>query len=146
MQKKGTITLTDICVYTHGRFYSYLTTQKSSPGGSAVKVCLPMQEMWVQSLDWEDLLEEEMATPSGILAWEIPWTEGPGGLQSMGSQRIGHDLPTKQHHQPHLLVHSLLCLLKGLCVPFKNHWCLILRPLDFDVVSLQSTWMLEFFF
>ena len=43
-------------------------------------------EMWVPSLDWEDPLEEEMATHSSILAWEIPWTEEPGGLQSMGSQ------------------------------------------------------------
>ena len=42
--------------------------------------------MWVQSLDWEDSLEEEMATHPSILAWEIPWTEEPGGLQSTGSQ------------------------------------------------------------
>ena len=49
------------------------------------------QEMQVQSLGWEDLLEEEMATHASILAWEIPWTEEPGGLQSMGSQRVRHD-------------------------------------------------------
>ena len=47
-----------------------------------------MQEMWVQSLGWEDPLEEEMATHSSILAWRIPWTEEPGGLQSRGSQRV----------------------------------------------------------
>ena len=41
--------------------------------------------------DWEDSLEKEMATHSSILAWRIPWTEEPGGLQSMGSQRVGHD-------------------------------------------------------
>ena len=46
------------------------------------------QEMWVQSLGWEDPLEEEMATHSSILAWRIPWTEEPGGLQSRGSQRV----------------------------------------------------------
>ena len=46
-----------------------------------------MQEMLVQSLGWEDPLEKEMATHSTILAWEIPWTEEPGGLQSMGLQR-----------------------------------------------------------
>ena len=46
-----------------------------------------MQETWVCSLGQEDPLEEEMATHSGILAWEIPWTEEPGGLQSMGLQR-----------------------------------------------------------
>ena len=50
-----------------------------------------MQEMWVQSLDQEDPLEKEMATHSRILAWRIPWTEDPGGLQSMGSQKVGHD-------------------------------------------------------
>ena len=50
-----------------------------------------LQETQVQSLDQEDLLEEEMATLSSILAWEIPWTEEPGRLQSMGSQRVGHN-------------------------------------------------------
>ena len=48
--------------------------------------------MWVRSLGWENLLEEGMATHSSILAWRIPWTEESGGLQSMGLQRIGHDL------------------------------------------------------
>ena len=50
-----------------------------------------MQEIWVQSLGWEDPLEEELATHSGILAWETPWIEERGRLQSMGSQRVGHD-------------------------------------------------------
>jgi len=50
-----------------------------------------MQEMQVQSLGWEDPLEKQMATYSGILAWRIPWTGEPDGLQSMGSQRVGHD-------------------------------------------------------
>ena len=45
------------------------------------------QEMGVRSLGWEDLLKKEIATHSSILAWEIPWTEEPGGLQSMGSQK-----------------------------------------------------------
>ena len=54
--------------------------------------------MQVQSLGEEDSLEEEMATHSSILAWEIPWTEEPAGLQSMGSQRVGHVLLTKQQH------------------------------------------------
>ena len=54
--------------------------------------CLPtMQETQVQSLGQEDFLEKEMATHSSILAWKIPWTEEPGGLQSMGSQRVGHN-------------------------------------------------------
>ena len=50
-----------------------------------------MQETWVQSLGGDDPLEEEMATHSRILAWTISWTEEPGGLQSMGSQRVGHN-------------------------------------------------------
>ena len=49
-----------------------------------------MQKMWVQSLGQEDPLEKRVATHSNILAWRIPWTEEPGGLQSMGSQRPGH--------------------------------------------------------
>ena len=55
-----------------------------------------MQETWVQSLGWEDPLEEEKAIDSSILAWKIPWTEKPGRIQSRGSQRIGHDFATKQ--------------------------------------------------
>ena len=54
--------------------------------------CLPaMQETWVRSLGQEDPLEEEMAIHSSTLAWKIPWTEEPGRLQPMGSQRVGHD-------------------------------------------------------
>ena len=50
-----------------------------------------MQETCVRSLGWEDPLEKDMATHSSILAWRIPWTEEPGGLQSKGSQRVGHN-------------------------------------------------------
>ena len=50
-----------------------------------------MQETGVQSLGWEDLQEKGMDTHSSTLAWRIPWTEEPGGLQSMGSQRVGHN-------------------------------------------------------
>ena len=53
------------------------------------------QETWVRSLDQEDPLEKEVATHSSVLAWEIPWTEEPGWLQSM-SQRVGHNFVTKQ--------------------------------------------------
>ena len=69
------------------------------PGGSVVKrkkkIHLSMQETQVGSLSWEDPLEKEMATHSSTLTWKIPWTEEPGGLQSMGSQRVKHDLVTK---------------------------------------------------
>ena len=55
-----------------------------------------MQEMRIQSLIQKDPLEKNMATHSSILAWEIPWTEEPGRLQSMDSQRVGHSFVTKQ--------------------------------------------------
>ena len=58
-----------------------------------------MQEGQVQSLGREDTLEKEMATYSNILAWELPWSEEPGRLQSMGSQRVGHNLATKQQQK-----------------------------------------------
>ena len=57
-----------------------------------------MWEIWVQSLGREDPLEEEMATHSSILAWEIPWEEQLGGLQSMGSQGIRHNLATEHNN------------------------------------------------
>ena len=56
-----------------------------------VKTLSAMQGTWVRSLGWEDPLEKEMATHASILVWRIPWAEEPDGLQSMGSQRIGHD-------------------------------------------------------
>ena len=63
-----------------------------------VKHLPTMQEIQVQSLSREDL-EKEMATHSSILAWEIPWTKEPGMLQSMGAQRVRHDLVTNQQQQ-----------------------------------------------
>ena len=56
-----------------------------------VKHLSTMQETWVRSLGWEDPLEKEMAIHSSAIAWEIPWTEEPDRLQSMGLQRVGHD-------------------------------------------------------
>ena len=55
-----------------------------------VKNLPAVQETQVQSLGWEDPLEKKMSTHSSILAWEIPWTEEPGGLQFVGSKRVGH--------------------------------------------------------
>ena len=65
------------------------------PGDSVVKNLPAKQESWVRSLGLEDPLEKEMATRSSILAWEIPRTEEPGRLHSMGSQRVRHDLQTE---------------------------------------------------
>ena len=64
---------------------------RASLGAQMVKRLSAKQETRVRSLGWEDPLEEEMATHSSVLAWKIPWTEEPGGLQSMGSQRVRHD-------------------------------------------------------
>ena len=57
----------------------------------SVKNLPAVQETQIQSLGWEDPLKKELATQSSILAWKISWTEEPGGLQSMGSQRVGHN-------------------------------------------------------
>ena len=60
------------------------------PRGSAIKNPPVMWETWVQSLNQEETLEEGIVTHSSILAWRLPWTQEPGGLQFMGSQRVGH--------------------------------------------------------
>ena len=67
----------------------------TSPVAQMVKRLPTRQETWVRSLGWEDLLEKEIVTHSSILAWKIPWMEEPGRLQSMGSQRVGHNWATK---------------------------------------------------
>ena len=64
---------------------------RAAPVAHLVENLPAMQETRVQSLGLDDPLEKEMATHSSILAWAIPWTEEPGGLQSKGSQRVGHD-------------------------------------------------------
>ena len=71
--------------------YNTFQLRWTSLVAQTVECLSTMQETWVQSLGWEDPLEKEMATHSSILAWRIPWTEEPGGLQSMGSQRVGLD-------------------------------------------------------
>ena len=68
------------------------TCSRSFLGSAVVRIHLPQKETLVQSLGWEDPLEKEIATRSSILALEITWTEEPGRLQSMGLQRVRHDL------------------------------------------------------
>ena len=91
-----------------GQFISECWTRAQFPalGGVPLPATnLPaMQYTWVWSLSWEDLPEKEMATHSNILTWEIPWTEKHSGLQSMESQRVGHDLVTKQQQQCIIIV------------------------------------------
>ena len=69
----------------------FLLCSLASPMARMVKNLPAMQETQVQSLGGEDPLEKEIETHSSILAWRIPWTEEPGGLQSMGSRAVGHD-------------------------------------------------------
>ena len=71
-----------------------------------------MQEAWVRFLGQEDLLEKGMATHSSILAWKIPWAEKPGGLQSMGSQRVRHDWATNA------FIYMCVCVCVCVCVYF----------------------------
>ena len=91
------------------------------PGGSVVKNLPAVQDLWVWSLGWGDPLGKEMAIHSSILAWRIPWTEEPSGLQSMGSQRIRHDWATKQ--QQHGLNCSVAC---GIFLDRASDLCLLL--------------------
>ena len=95
--------LTYYCIYTQGRHWKGLPRWQEWS-----RTCLPMQETWetrVRSLGWEDPLEEGKATHSSILAWRIPWTEEPGKLQSMGSQRVRHDWSDLacRHWKPQIL-------------------------------------------
>ena len=76
-------------------FYFKNSSKSFSHVVQLVKNLPATQASWVRSLDREDSLEEGMATHSSILTWRIPWTEEPGSLQSMGSQRVGHNLATR---------------------------------------------------
>ena len=80
------------------QIHDYVSAYVGFPGGSVVKNPPAKQETWVQSLGQEGPLEKEVATHSRIFAWEIPWTEEPGRLQSMWSQRVGHDWVTEHIH------------------------------------------------
>ena len=81
-----------LCDFYYNKYFGYSPCNfKGFAGASGVKNLPAMQKMWVRFLDLEDLLEEGMATHSSIPTWRIPWTEEPGGLQSVGLQRVGHD-------------------------------------------------------
>ena len=71
-------------------------TMQTSLVAQTVKRLSTVRETQVRALGWEDPLEKEMAIYSSTIAWKIPWTEEPGTLQSMGSQRVGHDRATSQ--------------------------------------------------
>ena len=71
--------------------YYWWDSQVAQLGKESTCLCRRNRRYWVQSLGWEDSLEEEMATHSSVFAWKIPWTEEPGGLQPIGSQRVRQD-------------------------------------------------------
>ena len=105
-QRFGHDWVTELCVTNiwfllmlHIHHRSDILSHIASPLVAQMVKNLPtMWETWVQSLDWEDPLKKGTATCSGILAWGIPWTEEPGGLQSTGSQRVRHDWATFPFH------------------------------------------------
>ena len=76
---------------TFGVLYRHIYWNRAFLVAQTVKNPPAVLETWVQSLGWEDPLEKGMATHSSVLAWRISWTEEPGGPQSMGSHRVGHD-------------------------------------------------------
>ena len=107
-----------------------------------------MQETWVTSLGQEDPLEKEMGTHSSILAWEIPWMEEPGGLRSLGSQRVKHNWVT---NNPKIKDGVLICYgfhhkLNGLSIknlsfltPF--HWIVSLINMHFFFIYIHNLWV-----
>ena len=105
---------------------AYLPIIRTSLLAQTVKRLPTMWETSVQSLGREDPLEKEMVTHSSILAWEIPWMEEPGGLQFMGSQRVGHDWATSLTHSlTHSLTQSSLTILPhNHLVPLQILLCL----------------------
>ena len=100
-----------------------------------------MQETWVWSLGQEDLLEKGMATHSSILAWRISWTEEPGSLQSMGSQRVGHNWATNTHAHTHTHTHTHTHSLTHSHCNLSQHFSLlgqyqtIQKPLESSVLT-----------
>ena len=110
-----------------------------------------VQETWIRFLGQEDPLEKGMATHSSIIAWRIPWTEKPGGLQSMGSQKVGHDWATNiinNHHMTWLNE----CSMSILQVRTQGGWmtcdsCIGSRqPRDVSSLGLHSLWLLSWCF
>ena len=99
-------------------WYTILYWFQALPWWLRVKSLPAMWETQVWSLGWEDLLEKEMATHSSILAWKIPWTKEPGGLQSTRSQRVWHDWATNTHQ-----VYSIVIKKFTGYIPFiLTHW------------------------
>ena len=94
------------------------------------------QEEWIWSLGWEDPLEKEMATHSNILAWEIPWTEEPGGLQPMGSERVGQDWA--QHGYSYIKIYNIV-LVSGISKVILFYISVFFYHIFTNFMPLQDT-------
>ena len=97
----------------------------TSPVAQKVKNLPAMEETQVRSLGWEDPLKKGMTSHSSILAWRIPWTKEPGGLHSMGSQRVKHDWVPNTHTHTHTHTHFwyyLWCWEKSIMIPCFSEW------------------------
>ena len=116
------------------------------PGGSVAKNPPAMQEAWVWSLGQEDLMKEEMSTHSSILAWEIPWTEEPGGLQSIGLQRVGYYWATNETTtQPTFTLRNAWEISPRILSIYRKHFDnFFLRHCDIDKYfgEKNHTWVL----
>ena len=101
LSSRGSSQPKDRTQVSHIAFFTIWAAGEALPGGASgtelACQCRRCTETWVWSLGWEDPLEEGIATLSSILAWRIPWTEEPGGLQSMGLQRVRHDWSDSTH-------------------------------------------------
>ena len=98
-------------------FWRSYSVPGDASGKESACQCRRHRDLEVQSLGWEDPLEKEMATHSSILAWRIPWTEEPGGLQSKGSQRVRHDWAS-EHINTHVIfktIYDKICFISGFC-------------------------------
>ena len=104
--------------------YIYAHTHGASLVSQTVKNLPVMRDTWVRSLGWEDPLEKGMATHSSILTWRTPQTEEAGGLQSMGSQRVGHDRATTPPH-----THTTEC------------YSAIKKYEKYEILPFVTTWM-----
>ena len=144
--------------------HSRIGTSRGFPGGLQWHLP-PMWETRVRSLGREDPLEKEMVTHSSILAWRIPWTEEPGGLQSTGLQRVGHDWATSLSCSFHCTMLSVrlpgclptlkspICLLWGKChckkwqtlqvFPTHLEYCEVEEEARCLQLSYETEWLLE---
>ena len=119
--------------------FGVLTFSRASLVVQRVKNLPVMQETEVWFLGWEDNLEEEMATHSSTLAWKIPWTEEPGGLQSMMLQRVGHDRPrarARTHTHTHTHTHSNSLVFSILAPPLNPN-----QASSFTDICDHSSWL-----